>query len=127
MWCYRHHIELRKQKENTMRNQNNLVTVSYVKEQYTTFFNRVRVLYNISFSKDEKGREIEDMKRFANELYEAGRIDDYTKRIIDESIETYTSQLNGQIRNRAVDLEYLDATISLAIDDINAEIGGLIQ
>lgn len=127
MWCYRHRIELRKQKENTMRNQNNLVTVSYVKEQYTTFFNRVRVLYNISFSKDEKGREIEDVKRFANELYEAGRIDDYTKRIIDESIETYTSQLNGQIRNRAVDLEYLDATISLAIDDINAEIGGLIQ
>ena len=110
-----------------MRNQNNLVTVSYVKEQYTTFFNRVRVLYNISFSKDEKGREIEDVKRFANELYEAGRIDDYTKRIIDESIETYTSQLNGQIRNRIVDLEYLDATISLAIDDINAEIGGLIQ
>lgn len=127
MWCYRHHIELREQKENTMRNQNNLVTVSYVKEQYTTFFNRVRVLYNISFSKDEKGREIEDVKRFANELYEAGRIDDYTKIIIDESIETYTSQLNGQIRNRAVDLEYLDTTISLAIDYINAEIGGLIQ
>ena len=67
------------------------------------------------------------MKRFTIELHEAGRISDYIKETIDESITNFRLLLPGQTQKGIVDLEYLDANISLAISEINAEIGELIH
>ena len=110
-----------------MSNQKNLLSVSSVREQYNTFFERIMVFYNLALSKEEKDHNVEDVKRFAIELYETGRISDYIKETIDESLSDFTSLLSGQTKKRAIDLDYLDANISLAIGDINAEIGALIR
>lgn len=110
-----------------MLEQNEMLSVSSVRTSYSTFFERVMVLYNLTFFKEEKDHKVEDVKRFAIELHEAGRISDYIKEIIDESIANFALLLPGQFKKRAVDLDYLDANISLAISDINAEIGELIH
>lgn len=111
----------------TMSNQKNHLTVSDVKEQYVTFFERVMVLYNLTLSKKEKDHDVEDVKRFANELYETGRISDFTKKEIDDTLDDFSSLLLVQSKKWAIDLDYLDTRISLATDDINAEIGVLIH
>ena len=110
-----------------MLEQNEMLSVSSVRTSYSTFFDRVRVLYNLSFIKEEKDHKVEDVKRFTIELHEAGRISDYIKEMIDESITDFTLLLPGQMKKGIVDLEYLDANISLAISEINAEIGELIH
>ena len=110
-----------------MLEQNEMLSVSSVRTSYSTFFERVMVLYNLTFFKEEKDNKVEDVKRFAIELHEAGRISDYIKEIIDESIANFALLLPGQIKRGIVDLDYLDANISLAISDINAEIGELIH
>ena len=111
----------------TMSNQKNHLTVSDVKEQYVTFFERVMVLYNLTLSKKEKDHDVEDVKRFANELYETGRISEFTKKEIDDTLDDFSSLLLVQSKKWAIDLDYLDTIISLATDDINAEIGTLIH
>lgn len=115
------------QREYTMLNQKNHLTVSDVRKQYTSFFERVMVLYNLTLSKNEKDHDVEDVKRFTTELYETGRISDYTKKTIDESIADFTLLLSGQTKKRNIDLDYLYARIDLATDGINAEIGALIH
>ena len=110
-----------------MTDQNEFLSVSTVRRNYSTFFQRVMVLYNLSFTKEETDHKVEDVKRFTIELHEAGRISDYIKEIIDESISDFALLLPGQIKKREVDLDYLDAKISLAISDINAEIGEMIH
>ena len=103
------------------------LNVSSIRKQYDLFFERIMVLYNLTFSKKEKDHGVENVKRFIIELYEAGRISDYTKNTTDELITNFTLLLSGQIKKRAVDLDYLDANISLVISDINASIGELIH
>ncbi len=110
-----------------MSSQKNHLSVSDVKKQYISFFERVMVLYNLTLSKNEKDHDVEDVKRFATELYETGRIDDYDKKAIDEALDDFTSLLSNQSKKWPIDLEYLDARIDLAISDINAEIGTLIH
>ena len=110
-----------------MLEKNKMLSVSSVRTSYSTFFDRVRVLYNLSFIKEEKDHKVEDVKRFAIELHEAGRISDYIKELIDESIADFTLLLPGQAKKRSIDLDFLDAKISLAISDLNAEIGELIH
>lgn len=115
------------QREYTMLNQKNHLTVSDVRKQYTSFFERVMVLYNLTLSKNEKDHDVEDVKRFATELYETGRVDDYDKKAIDEALDDFTSLLSVQSNKRDIDLEFLDARIDLATSSINAEIGALIH
>ncbi len=115
------------QREYTMLNQKNHLSVSDVRKQYTSFFERVMVLYNLTLSKNEKDHNVEDVKRFANELYETGRISEYTKDEIDDALDDFALLLSNQSKKWDIDLEYLDARISLAADDINAEIGALIH
>ena len=115
------------QREYTMLNQKNHLTVSDVRKQYTSFFERVMVLYNLTLSKNEKDHDVEDVKRFATELYETGHIDDYDKKAIDEALDDFTSLLSVQSNKWDIDLEYLDARISIATESINAEIGALIH
>ena len=115
------------QREYTMLNQKNHLTVSDVRKQYTSFFERVMVLYNLALSKNEKDHDVEDVKRFATELYETGRIDDYDKKAIDEALDDFTSLLSVQSNKLDIDLEYLDAMIDLATSSINAEIGAFIH
>ena len=102
-------------------------TLSSVRTEFATFFQRVMVLYNLKFFREEKDHRVEDVKRFALELYDAGSISDYIKDLIDDTIEKFALLLPGQIKKRGVDLDYLDAHISLAISDINAEIGEMIH
>ena len=103
------------------------ISVSIVRHEFGTFFDRVRWLYNLSFFKEEKDHKVEDVKRFTIELHEAGRINDYIKELIDESISDFALLLPGQVKKRGIDLDFLDAKISLAISDLNAEIGELIH
>lgn len=110
-----------------MSNQKNHLTVSDVKKQYISFFERVMVLYNLTLSKNEKDHDVEDVKRFTTELYDTGRIDDYDKKVIKEALEDSALLLTAESNKWDIDLEYLDARISLATDWINTEIGALIH
>lgn len=115
------------QREYTMLNQKNHLSVSDVRKQYTSFFERVMVLYNLTLSKNEKDHDVEDVKRFATELYETGRIDDYDKEVIDEALDDFTSLLLAESNKWDIDLEFLDARIDLATSSINAKIGALVH
>ena len=115
------------QREYTMTNKKNHLSVSDVKKQYISFFERVMVLYNLTLSKNEKDHDVEDVKRFATELYDTGRIDDYDKKEIEEALEDFASLLTAESNKWDIDLEYLDAMIDLATSSINAEIGALIH
>ena len=102
-------------------------TLSYVRREFGTFFDRVRVLYNLSFNKEEENHKVEDAKRFATELFEADKISEYVKTVIDDAIENFASLLPGKRKRDDPYIEYLDAWISLSISDINSEIGELIR
>lgn len=110
-----------------MSNRKKHLTVSEVKEHYISFFERVMVLYNLTFSKKEKDHNVEDVKRYAIALYETGRIDDYDKKAINETLEDFALLLSIKSKKWFIDLEYLDARIDLATSSINAEIGSLIH
>ena len=110
-----------------MSNQKNHLSVFDVRKQYASFFERVMVLYNLTLSKGEKDHDVEDVKRYATELYETGRIDDYDKKVIDEALEDFASLLIAESNKWPIDLEFLDARIDFATDEINAEIGALIH
>ena len=113
--------------EKTMLKEENTPTVSSVRTQFSTFFERVMVLYNQVFFKEEKDHRVEDVKRFAIELFEADKISEYIKSVIDDAIENFASLLPGKRKRDDPYLEYLDAWVSLAISDINSEIGELIH
>ena len=110
-----------------MLRQDEFLSVSCIRKQYSIFFKRVMVLYNLVFFREEKDHKVEDVKQFAIELYEAGHISDYIKEMIDESIANFALLLPGQLKKRGANLNYLDKSISLAISDINVEINGLIH
>jgi len=66
------------------------ISVSIVRHEFGTFFDRVRWLYNLAFFKEEKGYRAEVGEKHADELFEANRISEYVHSIIGEAIEKFT-------------------------------------
>lgn len=98
------------------------VTVSSVRHQFGTFFDSVRMLYNLSFFKEEKGYRAEVVKKYADELFEANRISDYIHSIIGEAIEKFTLLSPVKLKEmNPAKLEQLSKWINISIDDINGE------
>ena len=102
-------------------------TLSSVRMEFATFFKRVMVLYNLKFVKEETDHKVKDARKYSEELWEAGHIGEYTKTEIDDAINYFSLLLPGKTKRDDPYLEYLDAWISLAISDINAEIGEIIH
>ena len=102
-------------------------TLSSVRMEFATFFERVMVLYNLKFAKEETDHKVKDIRKYADELWEAGHISEYTKTEIDDSINHFSCLLPGKMKKDDPYLEYLDAWVSLAIMDINSEIGDCIH
>ena len=104
------------------------ISVSIVRHEFGTFFDRVRWLYNLAFFKEEKGYRAEVVKKYADELFEANRISDYIHSIIGEAIEKFTllSPVNLKEMN-PTKLEQLSKWINISIDDINGEINELMS
>lgn len=66
------------------------VTVSSVRHEFGTFFDSVRMFYNLAFFKEEKSYRAEAVKKYADEMFEANRISEYIHCIIGETIEKFT-------------------------------------
>ena len=104
------------------------VTVSSVRHEFGTFFDRVRLLYNLTFFKEEKGYRAEVVKKYADELFEANRISDYINSIIGEAIEKFTLLSPVKLKEmNSTKLEQLSKWINISIDDINGEINDIMS
>ena len=103
------------------------LTVSEVRHEFGTFFDRVRWLYNLAFFKEEKGYRAEVVKKYADELFEASRISDYIHSIIGEAIEKFTLLSPVKLKEmNPIKLEQLSKWITISIYDINDEISELM-
>ena len=69
------------------------LTVSSVRHQFGAFFDSVRMLYNLSFFKEEKDYRAEAVKKYTDEMFEANRISEYVRSIIGEAIEKFNYSL----------------------------------
>ena len=104
------------------------LTVSEVRHEFGTFFDRVRWLYNLAFFKEEKGYRAEVVKKYADELFEANRISDYIHSIIGEAIEKFTLLSPTKLKEmNPAKLEQLSKWINISISDINGEITDLMS
>ena len=103
------------------------LTVSEVRHEFGTFFDRVRWLYNLAFFKEEKGYRAEAVKKYADELFEANRISDYIHSIIGEAIEKFTLLSPVKLKEMNPNkLKMLNEWITISICDINDEISELM-
>ena len=104
------------------------VTVSSVRHEFGTFFDRVRVLYNLTFFKEEKGYRAEAVKKYADEMFEANRISEYVHSIIGEAIEKFTLLSPVKLKEmNPTKLDQLSKWINISIYDINSEIADLMS
>ena len=104
------------------------ISVSIVRHEFGTFFDRVRWLYNLAFFKEEKGYRAEVVKKYADELFEANRISDYIYSIIGEAIEKFTLLSPAKLKEmNPTKLEQLSKWINISISDINGEINDLMS
>ena len=104
------------------------VTVSSVRHEFGTFFDRVRVLYNLAFFKEEKGYRAEVVKKYVDELFEANRISEYVHSIIGEAIQKFTLLSPVKLKEmNPTKLEQLSKWINISIYDINGEINDLMS
>lgn len=104
------------------------ISVSIVRHEFGTFFDRVRWLYNLAFFKEEKGYRAEVVKKYADELFEANRISDYIHSIIGEAIEKFTLLSPVKLKEmNPTKLEQLSKWINISIYDINSEIQDLMS
>jgi len=104
------------------------LTVSSVRHEFGTFFDRVRVLYNLAFFKEEKGYRAEAVKKYADELFEANRISEYVHSIIGEAIQKFTLLSPVKLKEmNPIKLEQLSKWIDISIYDINDEINDLMS
>ena len=104
------------------------ISVSIVRHEFGTFFDRVRWLYNLAFFKEEKGYRAETVKKYADELFEANRISDYIHSIIGEAIEKFTLLSPVKLKEmNPTKLEQLSKWINISIYDINGEINDLMS
>ena len=111
-----------------MSDQENPISVSIVRHEFGTFFDRVRVLYNLAFFKEEKGYRAEAVKKYADELFEANRISEYVHSIIGEAIQKFTLLSPVKLKEMNPDkLRMLSKWINISISDINGEISELMS
>ena len=103
------------------------VTVSSVRHQFGTFFDSVRMLYNLAFFKKEKGYRAEAVNKYADELFEANRISEYVYSIIGEAIQKFTLLSPVKLKKTAPNLVNLEKWIAISICDINQEIYELMS
>ena len=104
------------------------ISVSIVRHEFGTFFDRVRWLYNLAFFKEEKGYRAEVVKKYADELFEANRISDYIHSIIGEAVEKFTLLSPVKLKEmNPTKLEQLSKWIDISIYDINGEINDLMS
>ena len=104
------------------------VTVSGVRHEFGTFVDRVRVLYNLVFFKEEKGYRAEAVKKYADEMFEANRISEYVHSIIGEAIQKFTLLSPVKLKEmNPTKLEQLSKWINISIYDINGEITDLMS
>ena len=104
------------------------LTVSEVRHEFGTFFDRVRWLYNLAFFKEEKGYRAEVVKKYADELFEANRISEYVHSIIGEAIQKFTLLSPVKLKEMSpTKLEQLSKWINISIYDINGEINDLMS
>ncbi len=114
--------------ETLMSNQDLPISVSIVRHEFGTFFERVLMLYNLAFFKEEKGYRAEAVKKYADELFEANRISDYIHSVIGEAIQKLTLLSPVNLKEMNPDkLRTLSKWISISIFDINLEINELIS
>ena len=104
------------------------VTVSGVRHEFGTFFDIVRLLYSLTFFKEEKGYRAEVVKKYADELFEANRISEYVHSIIGEAIQKFTLLSPVKLKEmNPTKLEQLSKWINISIYDINGEITDLMS
>ena len=104
------------------------VTVSSVRHEFGTFFDRVRLLYNLAFFKEEKGYRAEAVKKYADELFEANRISEYVHSIIGEAIQRFTLLSPVKLKEmNPTKLKQMSKWINISICDINQEIYELMS
>lgn len=104
------------------------VTVSGVRHEFGTFFDRVRLLYNLVFFKEEKGYRAEAVKKYADEMFEANRISEYVHSIIGEAIQKFTLLSTAKLKEmNPTKLNQLSKWINISIYDINSEIQDLMS
>ena len=104
------------------------VTVSSVRHEFGTFFDRVRLLYNLAFFREEKGYRAEAVKKYADEMFEANRISEYVHSIIGEAIQKFTLLSPVKLKEmNPTKLEQLSKWINISIYDINGEITDLMS
>ena len=111
-----------------MSNQEFPISVSMVRHEFGAFFERVLILYNLAFLKEEKGYRAEAVKKYADELFEANRISDYIHSVIGEAIEKFTLLSPAKLKEMNPDkLRTLSKWINISISDINCEINELMS
>ena len=110
-----------------MFNEDRPIGPSIVRHDFGTFFDRVRVLYNLSFLKEEKSCKVKDVSKYADELFQANRISEYIHSIIGEAVQKFALLLPGNLKKMAPNLEHLDQWITISICDINQEIYELMS
>jgi len=99
-----------------------------VRHEFGTFFDRVRLLYNLSFFKEEKGYRAEAVKKYADEMFEANRISEYVHSIIVEAIQKFTLLSPAKLKEmNSTKLNQLSKWINISINDINGEIADLMS
>ena len=104
------------------------LSVSIVRHDFGTFFDRVRWLYNLSFLKEEKSCKVKDVSKYADELFQANRISEYIHSIIGEAIEKFTLLSPVKLKEMNPDkLRLLSQWINISISDINGEISELMS
>ena len=104
------------------------ITVSSVRHEFGVFFDRVRVLYNSAFFKEEKSYRAEAVKKYADEMFEANRISEYVHSIIGEAIEKFTLLSPVKLKEmNPTKLEQLSKWINISISDINGKINDLMS
>ena len=111
-----------------MSDQETPISVSIVRHEFGTFFDRVRWLYNLAFFKEEKGYRAEAVKKYADEMFEANRISEYVHSIIGEAIQKFTLLSPVKLKEmNPTKLEQLSKWINISIYDINGEITDLMS
>ena len=106
-----------------MSNEKLPLTVSMVRHEFGTFFERVLWLYNLVFFKEEKDCWSIHAKKYADEMFEANHINEYVFLIINEAIEKFALLDRSQLKEMNPDrLRQLNDWIHISIRDIVDEI-----
>lgn len=97
------------------------------KTKYELFFSLVRYFHNEVLFKSDKSLQLEDIKRYGDELYKESHINEYLHNVIDESVERYSSLSISSLKHLekedvVAELEKHNKWLDLALEDLNNEI-----